>query len=67
MVDARAGRQAAWHSARRGDGSSAVLAAPQHELEGRVVVLAGLDREIEQRLALGGASPSASGKIIAWR
>src|SRR5258705_7007857 len=33
------------------------LAAPEHELEGRVIMLAGFDREVEQGLALGGADP----------
>src|SRR6266550_4500785 len=33
------------------------LAAPEDELEGRVIMLAGFDREVEQRLALGGADP----------
>src|SRR5258706_2740062 len=31
------------------------LATPEHELEGRVIMLAGFDGEVEQRLALGGA------------
>src|SRR5260370_6250168 len=33
------------------------LAAPEHELEGRVIMLAGFDREVEQRLALCRADP----------
>src|SRR5258705_8432219 len=33
------------------------LAAPEHELEGWIIMLAGFDREVEQRLALGGADP----------
>src|SRR5271170_13164 len=37
------------------DGFLRGLAAPQHELERRVIVFARFDGEIEQRLALGGA------------
>src|SRR5258705_12183014 len=32
-------------------------AAPEHELEGRVIMLAGFDGEVKQRFALGGADP----------
>src|SRR5215469_13077212 len=37
------------------DGVFRRLAAPKHELEGGVVMLASLQRQVEQRLALGGA------------
>src|SRR5437660_225004 len=33
------------------------LATPEHELKGRVIMLAGFNREVKQRLALGGADP----------
>src|SRR5215510_1142711 len=39
---------------RRRDGVFRALAAPQHELEGRVVMFAGFQRQVQQRLALGG-------------